>query len=180
METENLFYKEHSIDGNDIAIIFHKEPSYIFNESTLNPIVKFTLTNCRHLTDITFDNIDYYNDGLNIDVANENGLTAFRLIDTNGSGTKIFCDKAVREDLKYRQTDLVDFIKSAKKEIDEDYEKIVMLNNKIDCLTNSLKHDLDIIDRKLAQANWLTNDKKQFLEGQKNIIQNVLQLLTKK
>ena len=177
MKTENLFYKEHDIEGNDIIIIFHKEPSYIFNESAINPIVKFTLTNCRNLDNITFDNIDYYNDGLDIDTTIENGLTVFQIIDKIGSSTKIFCDQVVREDLKYRQTDLVDFIKSAKKEIDADYDKIAILNNKIGDLANSLKHDLDIIDRKLAEASWLTNDKKQFLEGQKTIIQNILQSL---
>ncbi len=180
METESLFYKEHKIDNKDIVVIFHKDVTYLLNESTPNPVVKFTLTNCRNVADLKFDNINYYNDGVIIDIGNESALTFFRAIDMSGIATKILCDKVIREDLKYRQPDLIDIIKSTKKESDNNNDTTVMLYDRINTLTNSLKHDLDIIDRKLAEANWLTNDKRQFLEGQKNTIQNVLQLIDKK
>jgi len=180
MQTESLFYKEHRIIGHDVIIIFHKDVTYILNESTPNPVVKFTLNNCRDVENIKFDNLDYYNDGVTVDIGNEGSLSFFRTIDMSGIETKILSDKAIREDLEYRQVDLIDIIKSLKKESEINNERAVMLYDRMKALTNSLKHDLVIIDRKLEEANWLTDNKKQFLEGQKNIIQNVLQSIDRK
>ena len=179
MESESLFYKEHNIDGNDITVIFHKDVKYILNELTRNPVVRFTLTNCHDVADIKFDNIDYYNDGVIVDIYKEGELTFFRASDMSSIETKILCDKVIREDLEYRQIDLIDIIKSIKKESDNNNDTVVTLHDRINALANSLKHDLNIIDRKLAEANWLNNDKKEFLEGQKYVIQNVLQFIDK-
>lgn len=180
MDTESLFYKEHSVRNNDVEIIFHKDYTYIFNETTPFPVVKFTLINCRNLLDIQFESIDYYNDGINLDITKEIEQTIFCTTDMGGIEIKISCDKVIREDFQYRQSDLIDFIKATKKESDDNDERANMLNNRIVSLTDTLEHDLDIIQRKLEQANWLTTNKKQFLEGQKNIIRQVLEFIDKK
>jgi hypothetical protein len=180
MDTETLFYKEHIVNGNNVEIIFHKDYTYIFNETDSFPVVKFSLINCKNLSDTEFENIDYYNDGITADIKTETEQTVFHLTDMGGIETQIFCEKVVQEELGYRQSDLIDIIRSTKKESDENVERAVMFNNRIESLTNTLKHNLDIIQRKLEQANWLTTDKKQFLEGQQNIIHQVLQFIDKK
>ena len=176
MDTETLFYKEHFASGSNVEIIFHKDYTYLFNETDSFPVVKFSLINCEDLSDIEFENIDYYNDGITADIKK----TIFHVTDMGGIETQISCDEVVREDIEYRQSDLIDIIKLTKKESTENDERAVMFNNRIEGLTNTLKHDLDIIQRKLEQANWLTTDKKQFLEGQQNIILQVLQFIDKK
>jgi len=180
MDTESLSYKEHSVHNNDLEIIFHKDVPYIFNETTFFPVLKFTLTNCSNLSDIQFDNIDYYNDGITVDIAKENEQSIFCMTDMGGVETKIFCDMVKKEKLEYRQSDLIDLIKATKKESDENDKRANMFNDKIGSLTTNLKHDLDIIQRKLEQADWLTTEKKQFLEGQKTSIQEVLEFIDKK
>jgi hypothetical protein len=180
MDRENLFYREHTIRNNDVEIIFHKDYTYIFNEVNSFPVVKFTLINCGNLLDIQFDNIDYYNDGVTIDLTKEIGQTIFCMMDMAGIETKISCDKVIREDIKYRHSDLVDLIKTTKKESDENNERANMFSNTIVSLTTTLNHDLDIIQRKLEQANWLTTDKRQFLEGERSIIHQVLEFIDKK
>jgi hypothetical protein len=180
MDTQTLFYKEHIVRGNDVEIIFHRDYPYIFNETDSFPLIKFFLINCKNLSDIEFEKIDYYNDGISADIKKETGQTIFQMTDMGGIETQISCEKVVSEDLKYRQSDLIDIIKSTKKESDENNERAVMFNNRIESLTSTLKHDLDIIQRKLEQAKWLTTDKKQFLEGQQNIIHQVLQFISKK
>src|SRR5215467_5024396 len=149
METEILFFKEHFINGYDIEIIFHKDYTYIFNETAEYPVVKFTLINVDDFSDKMFDDIDYYNDGLTIDIDNKNKQAVFCTTDMGGVQVKIFCDEVVRNDLKYRESDLIDIIKSAKRESDDINDRLTLSNNKINNLTNSLKHDLNIIETKL-------------------------------
>ncbi|MEO6231816.1 MAG: hypothetical protein ABIP10_16945 [Ferruginibacter sp.] len=180
MDTESLIYKEHLVRNNDVEIIFHTDVPYIFNETTSFPVVKFTLINCRNPLDINFDTIDYYNDGIIIDIAKENEQSIFCMTDMGGDETKIFCDIVKREDLEYRQSDLIDLIKATKKESDENDKRANMFNDRILSLTTTLEHDLDIIQRKLEQANWLTTEKKEFLEGQKSTIHQVLEFIDKK
>ena len=180
MDTESLFYKEHSVHNNDLEIVFHRDVTYIFNETISFPVVKFTLENCNNLLDIQFDNIDYYNDGITVDIVKEIVQSIFRMSDMGGIETKIFCDKIIEEDLEYRKSDLVDLIKATKKESDENDKRANVFNNRILSLTTTLEHDLVIIQRKLEQANWLTTEKKQFLEGQKSIIHHVLEFIDKK
>lgn len=45
-----------------------------------------------------------------------------------------------------------------------------LLSKRINGLTIFLKHDLNIIDRKFEQANWLTADKKNIFREKKMLI----------
>jgi hypothetical protein len=58
MDTETLFYKEHIVSGNNVEIIFHKDYTYIFNETDSFPVVKFSLINCKNLSDIEFNEFE--------------------------------------------------------------------------------------------------------------------------
>lgn len=180
MGTKTLFYKEHIICDNNVDIIFHQDYSYIFNETAPFPVVKFSLINCRNLSQVTFQDLDYYNDGVNVDIGMENERTFFQTTDIGDVEIKIFCDKVIRQDIEYRQHDLIGIIKSIKKESDDSNERMTMFSNRIEYLKKFLNHDFDVIKRKLEQANWLAVDKKQFFEGQKSIIDKVLYLIGKK
>ena len=180
MNTEILFYKDHTISGDNAEIIFHKDYPYLFNETDSFPIVKFSLIDCKNLAEIDFVDIDYYNDGISIEINEVNEQTIFNLIDVGNIETIILCDKVLREDLEYRQSDLINIIKSVKKESFENYKIIETSNSRLDALKKLLTRDLDIIQRKLKQADWLTGNKKQFLEGQQNVIYQVLQFIDEK
>jgi hypothetical protein len=55
-----------------------------------------------------------------------------------------------------------------------------MLTKRADNLKQFLNHELDIVKRKITQADWLTEDKKHFLQGQQESIKKTLETLDKK
>jgi len=177
MSSELLFYKDHFIEDDHLNIVFHKDYTYLYNDTTPSPVVQFTLRNCSHLSDIPFDNIDHYNDGVIAEIDTENGKTVFRTTDMGGVEVRIVCDEVIRQDGAYRQRDLIDIIKSTKQESDDNDHRATVYGNRIDDLKKLLNHDLVVINTKLEQANWLKIERRQFLEGQKFVIEKILDLI---
>ncbi len=60
MTEETLIFKDKKITEDDLEIIFHKDFTYIYNETEF-PIVYYKLTKCKHLDKVDFENMDYYN-----------------------------------------------------------------------------------------------------------------------
>jgi hypothetical protein len=179
MEPVSLFYKEHVFKGDEVEIFFHKDFTYKLNEAPGFPVIKFTLVNCSNTEEIKFEKIDFYNDGVTIEIINEERKVIFRTTDMGGINTKLYCEKVNTQELEYRQSDLVDIIKSLTKDCNENNERVNILNHRIEGLKNTLTHDLDNMRRKYVQASWLPSEKKHFLEGQIMMIERVLELLKK-
>jgi len=179
MTIDTLIFKDKIIRNNDIELTFHKDVFWIYNENP-SPVVKYILTNCKNIKSIEFDTIDYYNDGLIIDTRQENGQSVFETTDMGGVKVKIICDKIEKEEHDYSSQDFVDLIKEISKQRDSEYETSTMLTKRADNLKQFLNHELDIVTRKLTQADWLTEDKKHFLQGQQEIIKRILDTIDKK
>jgi hypothetical protein len=177
--TDTLLYKDKIIRNNDIELIFHKDVFWIYNENPF-PAVKYTLTNCKDIKSIKFDSIDYYNDGLIIETSQEKDKAVFETTDMGGVKVKIICDKIEKEESAYSSQDLVALIKEISIQRDNEYEISAMLTQRADNLKQFLNHELDIITRKITQADWLTEDKKHFLHGQQEIIERIIDILEKK
>ena len=89
-------------------------------------------------------------------------------------------DKIEKEELEYSSNDYIYLIKEFTKQRDEAHNRLINLNELIDSLKHFLHHENDIIDRKIQQASWLTDDKKHLLEGRQNIIKTILDRLNEK
>jgi hypothetical protein len=179
MTTDTLIFKEKIIRGADVELIFHKDVYWIYNEDLL-PVIKYTLRNCMNLNEIDFTSIDYYNDGLVIKIKQENNHFVFETTDMGDRKTTAYCDKIEKEELEYSSNDYIYLIKEFTRQRDEAYENEINLNKKIDGLKQFLNHELDIINRKVKQASWLTSDKKNFLEGRKDLIMTIIEKLDEK
>lgn len=51
------------------------------------------------MSNIQFEDIDYYNDGVTVDIIEEIEQTIFVATDLGGAEFKISCDKLIREDI---------------------------------------------------------------------------------
>ena len=176
---DSLFFKGKIINGKDLEIIFHKDYIWIFNESPF-PVISYKLINCQDLQNIKFDFIDSDEEGVFIEIKQENNLSVFETTDYFGVTIKIICDKILTEEREYNKEDYIDLLKEFIKQRDDAYETTNIINNRLNYLKQYLIKDLDIIDRKIEQANWLTDEKKYFLEGQKNIIEKTFVIIDKK
>lgn len=176
---ESLIYKDKLIRGNDVEITFHKDFVWIYNDSPL-PVVKYILTNCVNLTDIKFDSIDYYNDGVIVDIRQENNCSVFEITDIGDIKVKIVCDRVVKEEREYNSENFIDLIKEVLKQRDSEHDTTTMFSKRADDLKHFLNRELDIADRKLKQADWLTEDKIHFLEGQISILQKIIETIAKR
>jgi hypothetical protein len=179
MTSDTLIFKDKIIRDKDVELIFHKDVFWIYNEDPL-PVVKYTLKNCKNLNEIDFASIDHYNDGLVIEVKQEDNHFVFETTDMGNRKTTTFCDKIEKEELEYSSNDYIYLIKEFAKQRDEAYDNVTTLNKRVDSLKQFLNHELDIINRKIDQAIWLTGDKKSFLEGRQDIIINVIEKLDEK
>ena len=176
---ETLIFKDKVIRDNDLELTFHKDVFWIYNEKPL-PIVKYTLTNCNDLAAIRFDSIDYYNDGLVIETKQEGNKSVFETTDMGDVKVKIICDKIEKEEREYNSQDFIDLIKEITKQRDSEYDTVALLSKRTDNLKQFLNHELDIVTRKVTQADWLTDDKKLFLLGQQEILKKILDTIDKK
>ena len=176
MTSDTLIFKDKTIRDKDVELIFHKGVFWIYNEDPL-PVIKYTLKNCKNLNDIDFTSIDYYNDRLVIEIKQEDNHFVFETTDMGNSKTIAFCDKIEKEELEYSSNDYIYLIKEFTKHRDEAYDNVTTLNKLIDSLKQFLNHELDIINRKIDQAIWLTSDKKSFLKGRQDVIKNVIEKL---
>jgi hypothetical protein len=179
MTSDTLIFKDKIIRDKDVELIFHKDVFWIYNEDP-HPVIKYTLKNCKNLDEIDFTSIDYYNDGLVIEVKEEDNYFVFETTDMGNRKTTTFCDKIEKEELEYSSNDYIYLIKEFTKQRDEANDNVTILNKRIDSLKQFLNHELDIINRKNNQAIWLTGDKKNFLEGRQNVIETVIEKLDEK
>lgn len=179
MTTDSLIFKDKIIRGNDLELTFHKDFFWIYNDKPF-PIVKYTLTNCRYLEAVKFDSIEYYNDGLIIYTRQEDAVSVFETTDKGDVKIKIICDKIETEEREYNSQDFVDLIKEILKQRDNEYDTVAMLTKRADNLKQFLNHELDIVTRKITQADWLTEYKKHFLQGQQEIIKKTMETIDKK
>ena len=178
MITESLFFKDKIIQGRDLEVIFHKDYVWIFNEET-SPVVSFKLTNCQDLATIKFENIDAHNDGVFIDIQQISNYTVFETSDMGDFKTKIICDKVIKEEREYSKEDFTDLIKEILKQRDDEHNTVTKYAKREDAINQFLIRELNIVERKITEANWLTEDKKHFLEGQQNIILKIVETITK-
>lgn len=178
MTNDNLIFKNKIIQGNDLELIFHKDFLWIYNENPF-PVIKYILINCRDLNAIKFDLLDPYDDGLVIDVRQEDSVSIFEATDMGGDKVRIICDKIVQEECDYARQDLIDLIKEFLNQRDGEYDTVARLTKREDQLKQFLNHELDIVTRKITQANWLSEGKKQFLQGQQEIIKKIFDMVDK-
>jgi hypothetical protein len=177
MENETLLFKDKIIHGNNVEIIFHKDYTYNYNTEAF-PVVKYTLLNCQDLASKNFEDIDYHNDGLFVETREESNHHIFEATDMGGEVFQIICEKIVKEDLEYRKQDYIDLLKEIIKQRDEEYEVTNKYYHQLENLKLFLEKEIDINERKLGQANWLTSDKRKLIEGELSGFRKVLELLT--
>jgi hypothetical protein len=168
-----LHYKAKAIHGNDIVLTFHKDYPWIFNEDPF-PIIEYTLKNCNNLSDIDLDNIDFYNDGVVIEIMQLNNSSVFVSTDMGNIKGEIECEKILKEEREYNRQDLIDLLKEIIKQRNIEYETTIVLNNQVIELKHFLNQELNIVNRKLNDATWLSKGKKRFLEGEINVLQKVI------
>ena len=177
METETLFFKDKVIQGRNVEIVFHKDVTYIFNAETF-PIVKYTLFNCEDLASKNFEGIDFYNDGVFVEIKKDGSNTVFETTDMGGQVFQIVCQKFKKESLEYRKQDYIDLIRELMKQRDNEYEMSKKHHHHFENIKTFLQKEIDINERKIGQADWLTPDKRKFFEGELNAFRKVLELMT--
>ncbi len=179
MANDTLILKDRIIRGNDLELTFHKDYYWIYNDEPL-PVVKYTLANCKNLDSVDLDSIDFYHDGLIIDTRREDNLSVFETTDLEDFKVNIVCDKIEKEERPYNTHDYVDLIKEILKQRDTEQEALTNFNKRQDVLVKSLKHELETVTRKINQADWLTDEKKHFLQGQQDILNSVIEKIYRK
>lgn len=177
METETLYFKDKVIQGDNVEIVFHKEFTYFYNSETV-PIVKYTLLNCVDLASKNFGDIDCYNDGVFVETIAVDSRFVFEATDIGGRLFQIVCQKIICEELEYRKQDYIDLIKELIRQRDDEHETANKQYQRYENMKAFLEKEIDITDRKISQASWLSSDKKKFLEGELTTYRKVLELLT--
>ncbi|UFH53040.1 hypothetical protein [Spirosoma sp. KNUC1025] len=173
MTDETYIFRDKQIQDNNLELTFHKDVPWSYNSDPF-PVIKYCLTNCKSINDIDFDHIDYYNDGLVITVTQIDNLFQFKTTDMGGSTTIIVCEDVERKVEAYSQSDLIYLINEITKQRDDEYDSSNKLREKLADLKKSLTHELDTITRKINQANWLSDDKRNYLEGKQETLKNVI------
>jgi hypothetical protein len=178
MTEQLLIFKDKLIRGNNLELTFHKDHVWIYNADLL-PVVKFTLINCKDIEAIKFDAIDSYNDGVIVDVRQEGDYTILETNDEGDVRVKMICDQVVKEEREYNREEFIFFINEILTQRDDKYSTVSMLRQRTAELKKNLNRELDIINRKINLAVWLTNEKRKFLEGQKYILQKIIDTIDK-
>ena len=124
-----------------------------------------------------FEDIDYHNDGLFVETYEKSSHHIFETTDMGGEVFQIMCEKIVKEDLEYRKQDYIDLLKEIIKQRDEEYDVTNKYYHQFENLKLFLEKEIDITERKLSQANWLTSDKRKFIEGELSGFRKVFELL---
>jgi hypothetical protein len=123
-------------------------------------VIRFTLKNCRNLDKIDFSSLDYYNDGLTIELTQLDNYSVFETTDRGNIKLTALCDKIEKEELEFSSSDYIYLIKKFTKQRDEAHNSLATLNVQIDSIMQYLYHEIDVISRKIQQAGWLTDDRK--------------------
>lgn len=179
MTQDTLIFKDKIIRDRDVELTFYKDVYWIYNDEP-KPVIKFTLKNCRDLDKMDFSSMDYYNDGLTIEIKEMGNNFVLEITDIDDIKMTVLCDKIEKEELEYSSNDYIYLIKEFTNQRDEAYRSLTILNERIDSLKRFLHRENDIIDRKIEQAGWLTDDKKHSLESRKNMIKSILGRLHEK
>ena len=169
---ETLFFKDKIIHGNNVELIFHKDYTHIYNNEAF-PVVKYTLLNCEDLA----KNLDYYNDGLLIETRPESNYSVFEAKDMGGHIFKIACEQIIKEELEYGKQDYIDLLKEIIKQSDEEHEVTSKYHHQLQMLKAQLEKDIGVNERKLQQADWISSEKRKFLEGELSSSRKILKLL---
>jgi hypothetical protein len=177
MENETLLFKDKIIQGNNVEIIFHKDYTYNYNAEAF-PVVKYTLLGCQDLASKNFQDIDFHNNGLFIETREEGDHHIFEATGMGGDVFQIGCKKIVKENLEYRKQDYIDLLKEIIKQRDEEYDVTKKYYQQFENLKLFLEKEIDINERKLIQANWLTSDKRKLIEGELSGLRKVFEMLT--
>jgi hypothetical protein len=176
---EQLFYLENKVDGKNLNLFFHKDYTYNYNPETY-PVVKYTLVNCQNVNNHQFSSFADDNDGISIAVKSENGVSKLILTNVSDTSISIHCESIIKEDIKYREEDFVHLINEILKQRNEALDS----NSKSIDLLFELKYFMEQevikLDRKKSEAQWLQDEKRQFLEGQKNILLRILEFIDTK
>ncbi|MCW7482565.1 hypothetical protein [Leptospira kanakyensis] len=173
------FYKDKLINQNDLELIFYKDEPWIFNEEQF-PITVFKLINCDNPNTIKFEEIDYYKDGVIIEIKKNNLYENLEIIDMGGILTTIKCNKIIQTEREYNRIELFDLIKNLQLQTENHLNELNSYHKQNEKLNSFINHNLDITSRKLTQAIWLTKDKKSFLQGQKEIFLKLLKFIEQK
>lgn len=176
MTDETLIFKDKKITGDDLEIIFHKDFTYIYNESEF-PVVCYKLTKCKHLDKVDFDNIDHYNDGVTIDIKKNGSGTTFTTTDMGGVAMTIECEKVDSEKREYEKRDLIDIIKDLQRQVDDYHDRENKHSRQRGEIKSYLTKEIETTNIKLTQADWLTKEKKQFLNGHLTTLRKMIELI---
>jgi hypothetical protein len=173
MNQDELFFKSKEITGANIELIFHRDYPWIFNASIF-PVVKYTLLNCQNIESLDWESLDIHHDGVVISTNNLGDLYIFHTTDIGGREFEVTCERVIREERNYDVEDLTDLINEISSQHDGETAFFKRLQSKIEDVRLCLEKELDTNNRKLGQADWLSEEKKQFLKGQNSIIEVVL------
>lgn len=172
----SLFFRESELKGNDIELIFHKDFPYLYNEEDF-PVIRFTLKNCESAQSFDFAWLLDDNDGSAIEVYNQNNESVFEVTDSSGESLEIKCEKILKEEIRYREADLYYLISELLKQQETENGTITKLLKNLSQAQGYFEKELEIVDRKLKEADWLSSEKQEFLKGQKSILEKTIELL---
>jgi hypothetical protein len=170
---DELFFKRKEITNSNIELTFHRVYPWIFNTSIF-PVVKYTLLNCENIKSLDWELLDIHDDGVVISTINFGDLYIFHTTDIGGREFQVTCERVIREERNYDVGDLTDLINEINRQHDAEIGFFKRLQSKIDDVRYYLEKELDTNNLKLGQADWLSEEKKHFLEGQNSIIDFVL------
>jgi hypothetical protein len=176
MAEETLIFKDKKITGDDLEIIFHKDFTYMYNETEF-PVVCYKLAKCKHVDKIDFDNIDHYNDGVTIDIKKNSSGTIFTTTDIGGVTVTIECERIECEKREYEKRDLIDIIKNLQGLVNHYHDRQNKFFRQTEEVKSYLTKEIETTHIKLTQADWLTEPKKQFLNGQLITLRKMVELI---
>jgi hypothetical protein len=176
MTDEILIFKDKQITGDDLEITFHTDFTYNYNESEF-PVVWFKLSKCKHLDKVDFKELDYYNDGITVDLKKNDSGEVFTATDMGGITVTIECEKIYYEKREYRKKDLIDIIKNLQRQVDDNHGREDKLVTQREVIRTYLTKEIETTNIKLTQADWLTEQKKQFLNGHLTTLRKMIELI---
>jgi hypothetical protein len=176
MTEETLIFKDKKITGDDLEITFHKDFTYIYNETEF-PVVYYKLTKCKHVDKVDFDNMDHYNDGVTIDIKKNGSGTTFTTTDMGGITVTIECEKIDCEKREYEKRDLIDIIKNLQGQVGDYHDRQNKFIKQREEIKSYLTKEIETTDIKLTQADWLTEQKKRFLNEHLTTLRKMIELI---
>ncbi len=176
MTEEILIFKDKKVTGDDLEITFHIDFPYNYNEAEF-PVVCFKLTNCKHLDKVDFKELDYYNDGITVDLKKNGSSEIFTATDMGGITVTIECEKIDSQKREYGKTDLIEIIKNLQSRLDDYHDRENKLVKQREEIKTYLTKEIETTGIKLTQADWLTEQKKQFLNGHLTTLRKMIELI---